>query len=114
MPRKPTTHKPFKSKKHEPHQSGQYSHLYRTPRWRKLREIELKEEPLCANCLKYGRIKEATIRDHVEPHKGNINKFWYGKRQSLCVPCHNSFKQAYERSGKQQRRIGRDGYPIEK
>jgi 5-methylcytosine-specific restriction enzyme A len=26
----------------------------------------------------------ATICDHVEPHRGDVNKFWLGPFMSLC------------------------------
>lgn len=41
----------------------------------------------------------ATVADHVEPHRGDPEKFWNGELQSLCDTCHNSVKQAQEKSG---------------
>jgi hypothetical protein len=35
-------------------------------------------------CLKDGRINAATIADHIEPHKGDEQKFFFGELQSLC------------------------------
>ena len=31
--------------------------------------------------------------DHVEPHHGDVNKFWLGPFQSLCKGCHESTKR---------------------
>jgi hypothetical protein len=31
-------------------------------------------------------VTPATICDHVEPHHGDVNKFWLGPFQSLCKP----------------------------
>lgn len=75
--------------------------LYWTQRWRRLAKAQLADEPLCANCLKHGRITAATVCDHVEPHRGDEDKFWSGPFQSLCdAPpwrCHSRVKQIEER-----------------
>ena len=44
-------------------------------------------------------MEPATICDHVEPHRGDINKFWLGKLQSLCKPCHDGAKREIELNG---------------
>jgi 5-methylcytosine-specific restriction endonuclease McrA len=75
---------------------GQYSYLYRTKRWRAIREQQLREHPLCEICLKAGKIEPATVCDHIEPHKGNMDKFWSGPFQSLSEHCHNSVKKLLE------------------
>lgn len=36
-----------------------------------------------------GRVTEATVCDHVMPHKGNVVKFWAGPFQSLCKHHHD-------------------------
>lgn len=113
MPLKPQTHKPYKVPDQPRERSGRFSHLYRTPRWRKLRKNQLSIEPLCRICSQNGIIKAALICDHVEPHRGNMVKFWNGPFQSLCKQCHDSYKQAFEKSGKIIRKIGVDGYPLE-
>ena len=50
-------------------------------------------------CTAIGRVTAATVCDHVEPHRGNADRFWHGKRQSLCKQHHDSAKQAFERTG---------------
>jgi hypothetical protein len=70
--------------------------LYSTQRWRKLAKAELAAERLCCMCLREGVVTIATIRDHVEPHRGDVDKFWNGPRQSLCKPHHDSAKQREE------------------
>ena len=75
---------------------SQYSGLYATSRWRKLRQTQLFKEPLCAMCKAQGRITEATVVDHIEPHRGDMDKFWHGPFQSLCKRCHDSHKQRFE------------------
>lgn len=59
-------------------------------RWRKVRKMYLNENPLCVECLNEGHITPATTVDHIEPHKGDYNKFWdEDNMQSLCESCHN-------------------------
>lgn len=79
--------------------AGQYSKLYTTSRWRRLRAMQLLAEPLCSSCCARGLVTEASVVDHIEPHKGDMDKFWYGALQSLCSRCHNSDKQLLESSG---------------
>ncbi|MEW6622133.1 MAG: HNH endonuclease [Bacillota bacterium] len=45
--------------------------LYRSTRWRRLRRRFLQENPLCVDCKKTGRLIEATVVDHITPHKGD-------------------------------------------
>ena len=73
--------------------------LYNTTRWRKLRKAQLISQPLCEMCKDIGNITEATVVDHVEPHRGNEDKFWTGPFQSLCKQCHDSHKQRQENGG---------------
>lgn len=59
-------------------------------RWQKVRRMYLRENPLCVECLKKGRVESATVVDHIEPHKGDYKKFWNeDNMQSLCERCHN-------------------------
>ena len=75
---------------------SQWSHLYANRRWRRLRALHLAKHPLCAYCLKRGELKPADVVDHVEPHRGDMDKFWNGLVQSLCHACHSSVKQREE------------------
>lgn len=67
-------------------------------RWQRRRARQLRDEPLCRFCLALGKIVPASIADHVEPHRGDPILF-AGPLQSLCETCHNSIKQAQEKSG---------------
>ena len=75
--------------------------LYSTARWAKQRTAQLRDEPLCRTCAEAGRTTAATVCDHVEPHRGDVEAFWRGPFQSLCdaAPwrCHSRTKQAAER-----------------
>ena len=54
----------------------------------------------------------AVIADHVEPHRGDWNKFWLGALQSLCRNCHESGKKYQEQRGFRSD-IGVDGWPLD-
>lgn len=78
--------------------AGQFSAWYTTTRWRALRKRQLTAEPLCAYCMKAGKVEAATVCDHITPHRGDPVMFWAGPFQSLCQSCHSSDKQRQERS----------------
>ena|SRR5215831_5465846 len=63
---------------------------YSTARWARIRRHQLREHPFCAFCLEHGIATPAEICDHVEAHRGDVNKFWLGPFQSLCKRCHDS------------------------
>ncbi len=69
---------------------GPWAELYSTARWQRIRRHQLQEHPLCKYCAETGIVKPATICDHVEPHHGDVYKFWSGPFQSLCKRCHDS------------------------
>lgn len=75
---------------------SQWSHLYANRRWRKIRALHVASHPLCAYCLKRGDITPVDVVDHVEPHRGDMERFWNGSLQSLCHTCHSSVKQREE------------------
>ena len=52
-------------------------------KWRAARDRYLRRNPLCAECLKAGIIKPATVVDHIIPHRGNEQLFWDEKTGSL-------------------------------
>jgi 5-methylcytosine-specific restriction enzyme A len=86
--------------------------LYRTARWSRIRKHQLREHPLCKYCAERAIVTVATIVDHVEPHRGDLTKFWTGPLQSLCLHCHNSTKAHVELHGFRPD-IGLDGWPLD-
>lgn len=67
-----------------------YKKLYHSTLWRKNRVIFLKRNPLCVLCEQQGRLKPATIVDHIKPHKGNYELFIKQSNwQALCKICHD-------------------------
>lgn len=85
--------------------------LYSTARWLTLRANHLAEHPLCKMCERDGVVTPATVCDHVEPHRDDVDAFWRGPFQSLCDPCHSSRKQR-EEHGRESLTWGADGWPI--
>lgn len=79
-------------------QASEYRHLYRTARWRRERAKQLADHPLCAMCLP--RVTAATICDHVDrKDKLDPERFFTGRKQSLCKAHHDSTKQREEKRG---------------
>lgn len=61
-------------------------------KWQQARKGWLAKNPLCVECKKAGRVKEATVVDHIIPHRGDKALFWDSERNwaSLCGPCHTA------------------------
>jgi len=66
-------------------------------RWKRLRIAQLKDDPWCNRCG-----GQACIVDHIKAHRGD-EELGYDpdNLQSLCKPCHDSWKQMLEKSGKE-------------
>lgn len=76
---------------------------YNSTAWRKRRKAQLDAEPLCRMCDAGGYVTEATVADHVEPHREDHDRFWHGPLQSLCASCHSSAKQMEEQAAPRRR-----------
>ena len=84
-------------------------------KWRIARLKFLKINPLCVFCTARGKTSEATVIDHITPHKGDKALFWdRANWQPLCKPCHDIDKARMERGNRSS--IGCDvlGNPIGK
>jgi 5-methylcytosine-specific restriction endonuclease McrA len=90
-----------------------WNHWYNKERWRRIAKQQLMAEPLCRLCAGRGLVTPATIADHIVPHAGDVEAFWGGELQSLCVPCHQSPKRMLEGRGYLPD-IGLDGLPIDR
>ncbi len=94
-------------------ESAAWQRLYKTSRWARLREAQLAAEPLCRFCLMVEDVTEATVCDHVVPHKGSLELFHDPTNlQSLCTQCHDRLKARIE-AGEKAVIVGIDGYPVE-
>jgi 5-methylcytosine-specific restriction enzyme A len=92
--------------------SSGWKHFYDTGFWQRRRKLQLQVHPLCKFCLDRGFVRPATVADHVEPHKGDWNKFALGALQSLCAECHNSTKRYVELRG-YRNDVDNDGWPTD-
>ena len=81
-----------------------YKKLYNSSRWQGLRRYVLNKQPLCVECLKAGVVTPATVVDHIEPHKGNVDLFWdENNLQSLCKSCHD--RKTAKEDGRWKRKV---------
>ena len=74
----------------------QYMSLYNNRRWRAKSLAQRQDQPLCAHCLRDGKLTPATVADHVQVHRGDPVLFWSGELESLCDHCHGR-KSSLER-----------------
>ena len=89
---------------------SRYHHLYNSRRWQRVARAQLAAKPLCRMCVERGRLTPATVADHLMPHNGDVNLFWFGELQSLCASCHGRDKRWEEHKGYRPD-IGVDGWP---
>ena len=80
-------------------------------RWRKFREGFLARHPLCGRCQALGKVEASTEVHHVEPHRGDRQKFWSGPFEALCETCHARIGQI-EDAGGIDPACGFDGWPL--
>lgn len=89
-----------------------WRHLYKTARWRRLREWQLGHQPLCERCLDMEIVEPATVVHHREAHKGDEALFWNPDNlESICKPHHDSHGQL-EDHGKTVVRFDASGWPL--
>ena len=59
-------------------------------RWRRVSKAYLRKHPLCVKCLQEGRFVQATVVDHIRPHRNDPALMWSDSNwQALCKPCHD-------------------------
>ena len=59
-------------------------------RWQRESKTFLKSHPLCEECKKNGRYVQATVVDHIVPHRGDQKLFWDRENwRALCKSCHD-------------------------
>lgn len=78
----------------------QYRKWYKTKRWQRIRRQVLDEHPMCQCPHCNGRNLEASVVDHITPHRGDARLFWDKHNlQSMHKQCHDRYKQSQERGG---------------
>lgn len=94
-------------------EAREWRKLYKSARWSRLRQRVLDADPLCRYCIEAEVVEEATVVDHIKPHKGDPELFWdVNNLQPLCAGCHDSRKRR-EELGQKVVRFGPDGWPLE-
>lgn len=84
---------------------GDYSRLYSTANWKRLRKVQLAMNPICWRCGKVGGVV-----DHRQPHRGDPNQFYDSNNLvTLCKPCHDQVTRLeikWRKAGFTDRQIG--------
>jgi 5-methylcytosine-specific restriction endonuclease McrA len=71
--------------------------LHKTARWQALRwSVLVRDQFTCQICKRLEGDTSKLVCDHIEPHRGDVEKFWSGPFQTLCKPCHDGQKQREE------------------
>jgi len=55
-------------------------------RWRKVRAVKLRKNPLCERCLDEGRTKAADLVHHKDRNSKNNR---HNNLEALCISCHD-------------------------
>ncbi|GMC01791.1 HNH endonuclease signature motif containing protein [Enterococcus thailandicus] len=73
--------------------------LYKTSRWRKLRELVISRDfGVCQECKRRGIVTRGVVVHHVIEAREDITKFWdINNLELVCLSCHN--KEHPEKSG---------------
>jgi len=82
-------------KAHEGHKNTGFN--YSSRRWKKVRELFIRRNPLCKACADSGKIVQASVVDHIVPISHGGNGWNETNFQSLCKSCHDS-KSAKEKA----------------
>lgn len=79
---------------------------YKTARWQRLRwSVLVRDLFTCTMCKRIEADTSQLVADHKVPHRGDEALFWDASNIAcLCSQCHNSTKQALEKSGRLGRR----------
>lgn len=78
--------------------------FYSSSQWRKLRELQLKKNPLCIKCN-----RTATVADHIIEIKDGGCKLCLDNLQSMCNGCHTS-KTAEEKRKRSEKKDSDHGF----
>jgi len=78
----------FKTKNNKSYSKPEHAKLYNSRRWRGLRNMYYKYNPLCVMCKRNNTIKEGKVVDHIKPvSEGGLFYEWKNL-QTLCTQCH--------------------------
>ena len=83
----------------KPRPRDEIDSLYRSHRWRKLRQVVIaRDYGLCQECKRRGIITKGIVVHHIIEAREDITKFWdVDNLELVCLACHN--KEHPEKSG---------------
>lgn len=74
---------------HTEERDGAFARGYNA-KWQKARKLFLTAHPFCVECYKEGVMMQATVVDHIIPHRGDEKLFWNRDNwQALCKRHHD-------------------------
>jgi 5-methylcytosine-specific restriction protein A len=89
MPTAPRNHRPQITARRLVKPAPLWKRLYGS-QWAKSSRLFLELNPMCAECGREGRMRMASVTDHIQPHRGDLRLFWDRTNwQPLCKPCHD-------------------------
>ena len=111
MPMMPKTHRvlgqptPISRARDDYRRRGTRQEQGYTNEWLRAAADFRKRHPLCAMCLKRGKVRPCQCVDHIVPHEGDPVLFWDEDNwQSLCNRCHNGPKRRMEEAARRSRK----------
>ncbi len=69
--------------------SAKNAAFYHSAEWKKVRDLQLMQHPICQECERLGRVTPATVVDHIKPINEGGDRLDQRNLQSLCETCHN-------------------------
>ena len=83
----------------------QSSKVYRSRRWRRLRDMFIRSHPLCEHCKAKGITTRAQHVDHIRAIQDGGDPYAWDNLQSLCISCHTG-KTNREKANRNKKRGG--------
>ena len=82
-------------------QQSKQADTYNTTKWKKIRTRMLRENPLCEECLGFGRETPATDVHHIKPIEDFPDlRFTMSNLMCVCQTCHGKLEAQYHKDKK--------------
>ncbi len=92
-----------------------WSRLYGTSRWERRSQLNLRMNPLCAECKRQGRTQGANLSHHINEYRESFSEleFWYGPLESLCFAHHAKIHGFNQGAKEFETDIDASGWPLD-